>query len=429
MVPEEQKMKLLVIGSGGREHALVWKLAQSPLVKEIYAAPGNAGISTLATCVDIMPENIEGLAKYAEREKIDLTVVGPEVPLCKGIVDLFEERSLRIFGPNRAAAELEGSKAFCKEVLRRAGIPTPNFRVFDQAEPAFNYAQTTKYPLVVKADGLAGGKGAVICHTKEEALETIDQMMKQKVFGAAGEKVVLEEFVSGVESSVMALTDGKTILQLETVQDYKRIYDGNRGPNTGGMGAYSPAPVASDREYDRVIREILVPMVHTLNSEHRRFKGLLYAGIMFTKSGPKVLEFNVRFGDPETQPIMMRLKSDLVPLLTATIDGTLEEAAENMEWDERAASCVVLTSGGYPGKYESGYEISGLDTLDQAIAFHAGTEKKEDGFVTSGGRVLGVTCLGKDLSDARTQTYKELEKVSFRGMHFRKDIGERSHPK
>ncbi len=429
MVPEKPEMKILVIGSGGREHALVWKIAQSPLVKEIHAAPGNAGMATLARCVDITPENIQGLAEYAGKTEIDLTVVGPEIPLCKGIVDLFEERKLRIFGPNRAAAELEGSKAFCKEILRRAGIPTPNFRIFEQAEPAFAYARSAKYPLVVKADGLAAGKGAVICHTEEEALKTIDQMMKQQIFGKAGEKVILEEFLSGIESSVMALTDGKTIVQLETVQDYKRIYDGDRGPNTGGMGAYSPAPVASERDCDRVIREILVPIVHAMNSEQRRFKGLLFAGIMFTRSGPKVLEFNVRFGDPETQAILLRLKSDLVPLLTATIDEKLEEAAEKMEWEERAASCVVLTSGGYPGHYETGYEISGLDTLGEAVAFHAGTQSKADSHITSGGRVLGVACLGKDLADARAQTYSAVEKISFRGMHYRKDIGERTRPR
>ena len=416
-------MKILVIGSGGREHALVWKIKQSPLVTEIHAAPGNTGIASLAKCVDITPENIDGLADYAETEEIDLTVVGPEIPLCKGVVDLFEKRNLRIFGPNRAAAELEGSKIFCKEILRRAGIPTPNFRVFQQAEPAFAYARSAKYPLVVKADGLAAGKGAVICHTEEEALSIIDRMMKQLVFGKAGEKIVIEEFLSGVESSVMALTDGKTIVELESVQDYKRIYDGDRGPNTGGMGAYSPAPVASERDSQRVIREILVPIVHTMNSERKRFKGLLYAGIMFTKSGPKVLEFNVRFGDPETQAILLRLKSDLVPLLNATIDEKLEEAAGSIEWEERAASCVVLTSGGYPGNYETGYEISGLDDLGDAVAFHSGTREQDGSCVTSGGRVVGIACLGKDLPDARERTYAAVEKVSFRGLHHRKDIG------
>ncbi len=420
-------MKILVVGSGGREHALVWKIAQSPLVRKVYAAPGNAGIAKLADCIDITPDNLEGLAEFARKESIDLTVVGPEAPLCNGIVDLFQSQKLRVFGPSKAAAEIEGSKVFCKNLLRRSGIPTPNFRVFQQSKAAVAFARSAKYPLVVKADGLAAGKGAVICHNESEAIVTIEGMMEKKIFGKAGDQVLIEEFLSGVEASLLTLTDGKAIVTLDTTQDYKRVYDGDRGPNTGGMGSYSPAPIVSGREYDRVIREILVPTVHAMNSEQRRFKGLLYAGIMFTKSGPKVLEFNARFGDPETQPLLVRLKSDLVPLLQATIDEKLEDV--EMEWDPRPAVCVIVASGGYPGAYETGYEIEGLDNAGDAVVFHAGTQAKDGKIVTSGGRVLGVTALGKDHEEARTNAYAAVKRISLKGAHYRTDIAARVFPK
>jgi len=416
-------MKILVVGSGGREHALIWKIARSPLVEKIYAAPGNAGIARQAQCVDITPDNLEGLADFAARERVDLTVVGPEAPLCRGIVDLFRERKLRIFGPSKSAAELEGSKIFCKELLRRNGIPTAGFRVFSEASQVRAFLKTAPFPLVVKADGLAAGKGAVVCANLSEAEGAIEQMMVKRAFGEAGARVLIEEFLSGVEASVIAFVDGRTIAIMETVQDHKRVYDGDRGPNTGGMGAYSPAPVAAEREAERVEREILVPVVHALNKEQRRFEGILYAGIMYTKSGPKVIEFNVRHGDPECQALVVRLKSDLVPILNAVIDGKLEEAA--IEWDPRPAVCLVVASGGYPGRYEVGYEISGLaeaEAMPDTVVFHAGTMAKEGKVVTSGGRVLGVTALGADLRAAQQAAYAAARKINFTGMHYRTDI-------
>ncbi|HTF57870.1 MAG TPA: phosphoribosylamine--glycine ligase [Planctomycetota bacterium] len=416
-------MKILVVGSGGREHALIWKIARSPLVEKIYAAPGNAGIARQAQCVDITPDNLEGLADFAARERVDLTVVGPEAPLCRGIVDLFRERKLRIFGPSQSAAELEGSKIFCKELLRRNGIPTAGFRVFSEASQVRAFLKTAPFPLVVKADGLAAGKGAVVCANLSEAEGAIEQMMVKRAFGEAGARVLIEEFLSGVEASVIAFVDGRTIAIMETVQDHKRVYDGDRGPNTGGMGAYSPAPVAAEREAERVEREILVPVVHALNKEQRRFEGILYAGIMYTKSGPKVIEFNVRHGDPECQALVVRLKSDLVPILNAVIDGKLEEAA--IEWDPRPAVCLVVASGGYPGRYEVGYEISGLaeaEAMPDTVVFHAGTMAKEGKVVTSGGRVLGVTALGADLRAAQQAAYAAARKINFTGMHYRTDI-------
>jgi phosphoribosylamine--glycine ligase len=419
-------MKILVVGSGGREHALAWKISRSALVTKIYAAPGNAGIAKLAECVDITPDNIEGLASFARREAIDLTVVGPEGPLCKGIVNLFEDQGLRIFGPTREAAELEGSKVFCKNLLRRYGIPTPNFRVFNQSKAALQFIKQSQFPLVVKADGLAGGKGAVICHTESEAVVALEGMMEKKVFGKAGEQVVVEEFLNGVEASVMAFTDGTSIATLESTQDHKRVYDGDRGPNTGGMGAYTPATVAGERDFSRVIREVLVPIVHAMNKERRRFKGILYAGIMFTKSGPKVLEFNVRFGDPECQPLMMNLQSDLVPAMVATIDEKLGDV--ELLPDPRPAVCVVMASGGYPGSYETGYEITGIEEAEAqgAQVFHGGTQMKEGKLVTAGGRVLGVTAQGMDLRQAQENAYSAVRKIRFKAAHYRTDIAAKS---
>lgn len=420
-------MKILVVGSGGREHALVWKISKSPLVKKIYAAPGNAGISRLAECVDILSDNIDGLLAFAKKEAVDLTVVGPEGPLCKGIVNLFQENGLKAFGPSKEAAELEGSKVFCKNLLRRYGIPSANYRVFNQARAALQFIKQSQFPVVVKADGLAGGKGAVVCHTESEAVVAIEAMMEKKVFGKAGEQVVVEEFLNGVEASVMAFTDGTAIVELESTQDHKRVYDGDRGPNTGGMGAYTPAPVASERDYSRVIREVLVPIVHALNKEKRRFRGILYAGIMFTKSGPKVLEFNARFGDPECQPIVMRLNSDLVPLLEAAIEGRLDQV--KAEWHQDAAVCVVVCAQGYPGHYEKGREIRGLEKLQgwqRGFVFHAGTAEKQGRVLTSGGRVLGVTALGSDIQEAVREVYRAIGEIQWDGMHYRKDIAQRA---
>jgi phosphoribosylamine--glycine ligase len=422
---EKTEMKILIVGSGGREHALAWKISKSPLVKKIYAAPGNAGIARLAECVDLKAEDLEGLLAFAKKEAIDLTVVGPEVPLCLGIVNLFQEHKLRCFGPSKEAAELEGSKVFCKNLLRRYGIPTPNFRVFNSARAAVQFVKSSQYPVVVKADGLASGKGAVICQTESEAVVTLEAMMEKKVFGKAGDQVVVEEFLSGVEASVMAFTDGSSIAMLDSAQDHKRVYDGDRGPNTGGMGAYSPAPVATERDFNRVIREVLVPVVHAMNKEKRRFRGILYAGIMFTKSGPKVLEFNTRFGDPECQPLMMRLKSDIVPVMMATIDDRLGDA--DLESDPQPSVCVVMASGGYPGSYETGYEITGIEEAEAggAAVFHAGTRMKDGKLVTAGGRVLGVTALGPTFREAQQNAYAAVNKIQFRAAHFRNDIAHR----
>jgi len=419
-------MKILLVGSGGREHALAWKISRSPLLTKLYAAPGNAGIAGLAECVDINAENVEGLLEFAKKNAIDLTVVGPEQPLCKGIVNLFQDNGLKIFGPTREAAELEGSKVFCKNLLRRYGIPTANYRVFNQAKSALQFVKSSQFPVVIKADGLAGGKGAVICHTESEAVVAIEGMMEKKVFGKAGEQVVVEEYINGVEASVIAFTDGQSIATLDSAQDHKRIYDGDRGPNTGGMGAFCPAPVASERDFTRVIREVLVPIVHAMNKEKRRFRGILYAGIMFTKSGPKVLEFNVRLGDPECQPLMMSLKSDIVPIMLATIDEKLADV--QLESDPSPSVCVVMASGGYPGAYETGYEITGIEDAEAtgAKVFHAGTVRKEGKLLTAGGRVLGVTAQGKDLREAQANAYIAVKKINFKAAHYRSDIGSKA---
>ncbi len=423
-------MRILIVGSGGREHALAWKIRKSPLCEKLYCAPGNAGIASLAEIVPIPAENVDELAAFASKQNIDLTVVGPEAALCKGIVDAFHEKKLRIFGPSKAAAELEGSKIFCKELLRRNGIPTSPFRVFTNFKQASTHVKTAPMPVVVKADGLAAGKGVVIAHNTDEAMAALDDMMMKKKFGKAGERVVVEEFLSGVEASVLAFTDGKTVVTLDSAQDHKRVYDGDRGPNTGGMGAYSPAPIASEQDFERVIREIIVPVVHALNKEKRRFTGLLYAGIMFTRSGPKVLEFNVRFGDPECQPILARIKSDLVPVLVATTEGRLDDVV--IEWDPRPAVCVVLASGGYPGHYETGYPIAGLEAAaarEDVTVFHAGTAVKEGKVVTAGGRVLGVTALGDTLAAAQQKAYDAVKAIDFTGIHYRKDIGAKAAAK
>lgn len=420
-------MKVLVIGSGGREHALVWKISQSPRVKKIYCAPGSAGIGELAECISFSPEQIEKLADFCAEEKVDLTVVGPELPLTLGISDLFEQRGLRIFGPNRAAAQLEGSKAFAKEILRENNIPTASFGTFTDAAAAKQYVVQNAPPYVVKADGLAAGKGVLICATREEASVAIDEILVRKNFGQAGEKVVIEEFLDGEEASFMVLTDGVNILPLASSQDHKRVFDHDQGPNTGGMGAYSPAPVVTPTVHRRILEEVLRPLLSGLNKRRIRYRGLIYVGLMVTREGPKVLEFNARFGDPECQPVMMRLKSDLVSLLEATVEGRLEEVRP--EWHDEAAVCVVLCAAGYPGPYEKGKEIRGLDQLKswpRGFVFHAGTGKANGRWITTGGRVLGVTARGNDIADAVREVYRAVNLISWNGMHCRTDIAHRA---
>jgi len=420
-------MKVLVIGSGGREHALVWKISQSPRVEKIYCAPGNGGIGQTAELVPIGPEEIEKLADFATKEKIDLTVVGPELPLTLGISDLFKKRGLKIFGPNRAAARLEGSKAFAKEILKENHIPTASFAAFSDAASAKRYLAEQKPPYVVKADGLAAGKGVIICNDRSEAETAIDDILARKLFGQAGEKLVIEEFLQGEEASFMALTDGEHILPLASSQDHKRAFDGDRGPNTGGMGAYSPAPVVTPEIHRRILDEILKPLLVGLKKKGVHYSGVIYVGLMIADGGPKVLEFNARFGDPECQPIMMRLKSDLVSLLEATIEGKLDRI--KAEWYQDPAVCVVLCAGGYPGSYEKGKEIRGLEKLkdwQRGFVFHAGTAQKQESLVTSGGRVLGATALGGNIQEAVREVYQAVGEIEWEGMHYRKDIAQRA---
>ncbi len=420
-------MKILVIGSGGREHALIWKLRQSSEVDKIYCAPGSAGIAEFAELVAIAPHQIEDLADFAAEQKIDLTVVGPELPLTLGISDLFESRGLKIFGPNRDAAQLEGSKAFAKKIMTENSIPTAAAGIFSDAQSARRYVDHNPPPYVVKADGLAAGKGVLICANREEAQSAIDEIMVAKAFGQAGEKIVIEEFLEGEEASFMVLTDGDTVLALPSSQDHKRVFDHDQGPNTGGMGAYSPAPVVTQSIEDRVLREVVTPLMTGLKRKGIVYRGVIYVGLMITKTGPKVLEFNARFGDPECQVIMMRLKSDLLPLLQATADGTLRTVRP--EWYPDPAVCVVLSASGYPGSYETGTEIRGLEKLKNwpsGFVFHAGTSKQDGRWRTSGGRVLGVTARGRDLAEAVQEVYWGVNAISWDGMHYRRDIARRA---
>jgi phosphoribosylamine--glycine ligase len=420
-------MKVLVIGGGGREHALVWKIAQSSAIKKIFCAPGNAGIAKQAECLPIPAEDVPSLLHRAEKEKVDLTVVGPETPLTLGIVDAFEARGLRIFGPSRKAAEIEGSKAFAKDLMEKYGVPAGESRTFEDYGSASRYVKEKGTPIVIKADGLAAGKGVILCHKLEEAQAALDQIMVKRAFGGAGNRVVVEEFLSGEEASFLAFTDGETVLPLPTSQDHKAIYDNDRGPNTGGMGAYSPAPVVNEKVHREVMEKIMIPTVRGMAQEGRKYRGVLYAGLMIQDEQPKVLEFNARFGDPETQPLLMRMKSDLVPVLEATLEGRLSRL--EVQWDERPSVCVVMASGGYPGSYEKGKVISGLEEaaqVDDAFVFHAGTAFQEGKVVTSGGRVLGVTAKGKGIREAIVKAYEVVGKISWEGAHFRKDIGQKA---
>jgi phosphoribosylamine---glycine ligase len=420
-------MKVLVIGGGGREHALVWKISQSPRVKKIYCAPGNAGIAQLAQCLSISAEDVKGLTAWAEKERVDLTVVGPEAPLTLGIVEAFKEKGMRIFGPSQKAAEIEGSKALAKDLMKKYGIPTGDSQTFTDHESAVKYAKGKGAPVVVKADGLAAGKGVIICRSVDEALSALDLIMVQKAFGAAGGKVVVEEFLEGEEASFLAFTDGETVLPLPTSQDHKAIYDKDQGPNTGGMGAYSPAPVVNEKVHREVMEKVLIPTVRGMAKEGRKYQGVLYAGLMIKEEKTKVLEYNARFGDPEAQPLLMRMKSDLVPVLEATIDGNL--AQQKIEWEDRASVCVVIASGGYPGPYEKGKVISGLQEaakVRDTFVFHAGTTFKEGKVVTNGGRVLGVTALGSGIQEAIQRAYEAVAKISWEGAYYRKDIGQKA---
>jgi len=417
-------MKVMVVGGGGREHTLVWKIKQSPLVKEIYCAPGNAGIERIAVCINIPAEDIEALAEFAFNEKIDLTVVGPEAPLTLGIVDEFEKRGLKVFGPSKKAAEIEGSKVFAKELMERYGIPTAHYRVFDDPIEAGEYIKDKGAPVVVKADGLAAGKGVIVALTEDEALDGVKRIMKDREFGRAGDRIVVEEYLEGPEVSILAFTDGNTVIPMVSAQDHKRVYDNDRGPNTGGMGAFAPSPVYTPDIARVVEKEILKKTIDAMKKENRPYKGVLYAGLMITSKGPKVLEFNCRFGDPETQAVLPLLESDLVPVMQAVIDSRLDEA--EIRWKDKKAVCVIMASGGYPRKYEKGFKITGIEEAEKIegiTVFHAGTAKEGDSIVTAGGRVLGVTALGDNLDSAARLAYKGVEKISFKGAHYRKDIG------
>lgn len=420
-------MKVLVVGSGGREHALVWKIVQSPKVSKLYCAPGNAGISEQATLVPIQANDLNHLLEFALKEKIDLTVVGPEDPLTRGIVDLFESKGLLIFGATKKAAEIEGSKAFAKEMMKKYHIPTAFYEIFDNRNEAVKYIRKQGAPIVVKADGLAAGKGVIVCKTVEEAIHSVDQIMVEKIFGNAGNRVVLEEYLVGEEASYIAFTDGKTILPMASSQDHKPVLDGDQGPNTGGMGAYSPAPVVTDEVHEKIIEKVLRPVIYGMGEEGRPYKGVLYAGLMIHEGHPKVLEFNARFGDPETQPVLMRMKGDIVPILEACMKGNLSR--HKIEWDNRASVCVVMTSKGYPGDYEKGKIIEGLkevSRMERVFVFHAGTTFKDGKIMTNGGRVLGVAGLGEDIPRAIERAYQAVKKISWDGVHYRTDIGEKA---
>lgn len=418
-------MKVLVVGGGGREHALTWKISQSPLVSTVFCAPGNAGTEADAINLPIGAENINALYKFAINEKIDLTVVGPEAPLVEGIVDKFTAAGLKVFGPSGAAAQLEGSKTFCKEVLNAAGVPTGAHRTFTAPEPALDYVREIGAPIVVKADGLAAGKGVLICETVAQAEEAIIQIMCDKQFGEAGDTLIVEEFLTGEEASFIAFTDGEHVLPLAGSQDHKRFGDGDTGLNTGGMGAYSPAPVVTDEVFEKIMNRVMIPTVRRMAEIGTPYKGVLYGGLMIENGEPRVLEFNVRLGDPETQPLLYRMKSDIVPLLLASINGDLDRYT--IEWDQRPSMCVVIASGGYPGAYEKGREITGLDQVgNEAYVFHAGTKFVDNKIVTSGGRVLGVTAMGDDIPRAIANAYAAVEKIHFEKAYWRTDIGQKA---
>ncbi len=417
-------MNILLVGGGGREHALAWKLAQSPHCTKLLAAPGNPGIARVAQCFDVGAGDLEALLALARDELVDLTVVGPEGPLVAGLVDRFEAEGLRCFGPKRAAAQVEGSKEWAKAVMQHHAVPTAEFRAFEEMRDALRYIDEHEEPLVVKASGLAAGKGVFVCADQEEARQAVRRIMGDRAFGEAGETVIIEERLKGEEASILALVDSQNIYTLESSQDHKAAFDGDEGPNTGGMGAYSPAPVVAGRVEAQIEREVLVPMVHGMKTEGAPYRGVLYAGIMVTAGGAKVLEFNCRFGDPEAQPLLVRLKSDLVEAIEATLDDRLDRV--DLEWDPRPAVCVVMASGGYPVSYETGKLITGVEeaeAMDDVVVFHAGTAQEDGDLYTAGGRVLGVTALGETIEAARDRAYEAVRRIKFRRAHWRTDIG------
>lgn len=417
-------MKVLIVGSGGREHAIAWSVSKSPKVEKIYCAPGNAGIGALAECVDISAMELEQLADFAEENKIDLTIVGMDDPLVAGIVDVFEQRGLRVFGPRKNAAILEGSKAFSKDLMKKYNIPTAAYETFDTPELALQYLETSKYPIVLKADGLALGKGVLICKTKEEAIEGVKTLMLDKQFGAAGERIVIEEFLEGREVSVLCFCDGTHILPMTSAQDHKRAKDGDKGLNTGGMGTFSPSPFYTDEVKEFCEKYVYQPSMDAMKEEGRDFIGIMFLGLILTKEGPKVLEYNARFGDPEAQVVLPRMKNDIIDVINACIDGTLDKIT--LEFENNAAVCVILASDGYPEKYEKGKLIKGLEAFDNKedyYIFHAGTKLTEEGIVTNGGRVLGVAAKGGDLKTARQNAYEAVNWVDFSNKYYRSDIG------
>ncbi|MFV1968012.1 MAG: phosphoribosylamine--glycine ligase [Pirellulaceae bacterium] len=427
-------MNVLIVGGGGREHALAWKIAQSPHADRVFVAPGNAGTAEDAENVDIPVNDFSKLISFARDNRVELTVVGPEAPLCAGIVDAFEVAKLRAFGPSKAAAQLEGSKAFCKDILHGGDVPTADYHVFEDAKRGQHFIEdryptdTESCPVVVKADGLAAGKGAIVCSKRQDALQAIDRIARGREFGSAGDRYIIEDRMHGQEASVLAITDGRTIVTLSPTQDHKPAYDGDTGPNTGGMGAYCPAPLIDASTLQWVEQHVLVPTVHAMKRNRHPFRGVLYAGLMVTHQGPKVLEYNVRFGDPECQPLLMRLKTDLVEILQAAIDGRLDELS-GLEWDPRPAVCVVMASEGYPNAYETGKAIRGLEDaakLPDVKVFHAGTRVAEDTVQTSGGRVLGVTALGDSISTAKRQAYVAVKCIRWEGAWCRKDISDQA---
>lgn len=420
-------MKVLVIGGGGREHTIVWKLAQSRHVDKIYCSPGNAGISEIAECIDIGTNDFSALIDFVKYEWIDLTIVGPEEPLSRGIVDAFEKEGARILGPNKKAVQLESSKVFAKDFMKRYGIPTSEYKVFTSYVHAENHVRMKGTPIVIKADGLAAGKGVFVANSMDEAIEALKIIMKDRAFGDAGNRVVVEECLTGEEASFMAFCDGKTIKPMAGSQDHKRIFDGDRGLNTGGMGAYSPAPVITGDLEALIMERVMWPTLKGLRAEGIKYKGILYAGLMINNNASYVLEFNCRLGDPETQPVLSRMDADIVDVAFAILDEKLSDT--EIQWKRESSVCVVLASGGYPGKYEKGKVIKGLDKVKSekdVFVFHAGTSYNNGDIVTSGGRVLGVTAIGSGIKEARDKAYNAIEKIQFDGMHYRKDIAERA---
>ncbi|OSB08661.1 phosphoribosylamine--glycine ligase [Paraclostridium bifermentans] len=415
-------MKILVVGSGGREHAICYSLLKGKKVNEIYCAPGNAGISEIAQCLSIKDNDIDNLYKFAKKNKIDLTIVGPEVPLVDGIVDKFEKENLRIFGPNKKCSMLEGSKAFSKEFMIKHDIPTAKFKEYMDLDEAINEIDSFGYPVVIKADGLAAGKGVVIAKDKEEGIKALKEMMNDKKFGSAGEKIVIEEFLKGIETSILAFVDNNTIVPMESAKDHKKVYNNEEGPNTGGMGTFSPSNIYDEQLSNIVKKEVLDKTLKGFKDDNLNYKGILFIGLMITEDGPKVLEYNVRFGDPETQSVLLRLETDLIEIIEAILENRLNEI--HIKYDEKNAVCVMLTSGGYPESYEKGKVITGLDKVDEDIViFHSGTKIINNKLVTNGGRVIGISAKGNSLEEASKKVYENIEKIKFEGMHYRTDIG------